>query len=141
MSSQDAAASNRFLNGRCLCGAVHFVVDDAFLYAAYCHCSRCRGKTGSAFSAFGGVTLPQLRVDVGAEHVLRTEVSEVGYNARCSRCLAPLFSTFRERAHVQLGSLVDAPSRAPDHHIYVGSKAAWHRITDDLPQFEELPPA
>ena len=25
-------------------------------------------------------------------------------------------------------------------HIFVGSKANWHKITDDVPQFEEFPP-
>jgi len=24
-------------------------------------------------------------------------------------------------------------------HVFVGSKASWHDITDGLPQFEELP--
>jgi hypothetical protein len=41
--------------------------------------------------------------------------------------------------HVALGSLVDAPAIRPTKHIFVGSKAAWFEITDDLPQFDELP--
>ena len=32
---------------------------------------------------------------------------------------------------------VDPPSIRPDHHIFVGSKAPWYEITDDLPQFQE----
>jgi hypothetical protein len=40
--------------------------------------------------------------------------------------------------HVALGSLRDAPSIRPSGHIYVGSKAPWFDITDDLPQHEEL---
>jgi hypothetical protein len=38
---------------------------------------------------------------------------------------------------VAMGSLVDAPSIRPTEHIFVGSKAAWFEITDDLPQFDE----
>jgi hypothetical protein len=41
--------------------------------------------------------------------------------------------------HVALGSLADEPSIRPQGHIYVGSKAPWFEITDDLPQFDELP--
>jgi hypothetical protein len=26
-----------------------------------------------------------------------------------------------------------------DAHTYVGSKAPWYEITDDLPQFDEMP--
>ena len=39
--------------------------------------------------------------------------------------------------HVAMGSLVDAPTIRPTEHIFVGSKAPWFEITDDLPQFEE----
>lgn len=30
--------------------------------------------------------------------------------------------------------------RYPDLHIFVGSKAEWYDIADDLPQFEKRPP-
>jgi hypothetical protein len=39
--------------------------------------------------------------------------------------------------HVALGSLVDAPTLRPTKHIFVGSKAPWFEITDDLPRFDE----
>jgi hypothetical protein len=39
--------------------------------------------------------------------------------------------------HVAMGSLRDVPSIRPSEHIFVGSKAPWFEITDDLPQFDE----
>jgi hypothetical protein len=33
---------------------------------------------------------------------------------------------------------VDDPSIRPSEHIYVGSKARWFEITDELPQSDEL---
>jgi hypothetical protein len=39
--------------------------------------------------------------------------------------------------HVAMGTLVDAPSIRPTHHIFVGSKAPWFDITDTLPQYQE----
>jgi len=41
--------------------------------------------------------------------------------------------------HVAMGSLVDALSTTPTSHIFVGSKAPWFEITDELPQFDEYP--
>ncbi len=60
-------------------------------------------------------------------------------DTRCASCGSLLFSVVRdgEYVHVALGSLVDAPSIRPTKHIFVGSKAPWFEITDDLPQFEE----
>jgi hypothetical protein len=40
--------------------------------------------------------------------------------------------------HVTLGTLTDAPTIRPSAHIFVGSKAPWHTITDDLPQHLEF---
>jgi hypothetical protein len=39
--------------------------------------------------------------------------------------------------HVLMGTLVDDPAIRPSKHIFVGSKAPWFTITDDLPQYEE----
>jgi hypothetical protein len=60
-------------------------------------------------------------------------------DTRCGECGSLLFSVVRDGAfvHVALGSLVDAPGIRPAAHIFVGSKAPWFEITDDLPQFEE----
>lgn len=44
------------LRGRCLCGAVEYQVPDALKYAGYCYSSECRRFSGSAFSAFGGIS-------------------------------------------------------------------------------------
>ena len=38
--------------------------------------------------------------------------------------------------HVAMGTLVDDPTIRPTKHIFVGSKAPWFTITDDLPQYE-----
>ncbi len=67
-------------------------------------------------------------------------IGEEGLNdTRCRACGSFLFSVVNDGAfvHVSLGSLVDAPTLRPTHHIFVGSKAAWYDITDDLPQFDE----
>ena len=66
---------------------------------------------------------------------------ELVHDVRCGVCGSFLFSVVREGkfAHVTLGSLVDVPSIRPSAHIYVGSKAEWEPILDDLPQHQELP--
>jgi hypothetical protein len=38
-----------------------------------------------------------------------------------------------------MGTLLDEPDISPSMHIFVGSKATWHEITDDLPQHFQFP--
>ena len=129
------------LNGQCACGEVRFTVENAFEYAFFCHCSRCRLRTGSMFAAIAGIDIDKVEVTVGADHLLIEGECADGYGARCRKCHSFLFAAVRERKymHVSLGTITDIPSRLPDHHIYVGSKAPWYQITDSLPQYAELP--
>ena len=61
-------------------------------------------------------------------------------HTRCAQCGSLLYSVVRDGAyvHVALGSLADAPTLRPTEHIFVGSKAPWFELTDDLPRHEEL---
>ena len=129
------------LHGRCSCGEVSFTLENTLDYAYYCHCSRCRTRTGSAFATIGGASIDKLRVTAGNKNLLIEGECSDGYGARCSRCYAFLFAAVRGRqyVHVSLGVLAGTPSRLPDHHIYVASKAPWYQITDGLPQYDELP--
>ena len=133
------AASIRMLTGKCLCGAVQYTVADAFRYALNCHCSNCRRATGSAFKPFAGIARDQLAVTQGAD-AMRLYGDAVTHDAHCGTCGSLLYSVVREGAfvHVTLGTLVDDPSIRPSAHIFVGSKAPWYTITDDLPQHQEF---
>ncbi|HEY8775708.1 MAG TPA: GFA family protein [Gaiellaceae bacterium] len=137
MSSEDSG-NERVLRGRCECGTVRYTVADAFLYAANCHCSQCRAATGSAFKAFAGIGRDKLELTEGQDSLLIFGEEDLN-NTRCRACGSLLFSVVREGGyvHIALGSLVDVPSMRPTEHIFVGSKAPWFEITDDLPQFEE----
>jgi hypothetical protein len=130
---------DRQLAGKCECGAVRYTVADEFLYAANCHCSRCRAATGSAFKAFAGIEREKLALAAAPDELLIVGEADAN-DTRCAACGSLLFSVVRDGAyvHVAMGSLVDAPSIRPTEHIYVGSKAPWFEITDDLPQHEEL---
>jgi hypothetical protein len=120
------------------CGAVRYRVPDAFLYAANCHCSQCRAATGSAFKAFAGIERKKLEITQGMDSLLVFGDEELN-DTRCGRCGSLLFSVVRngDYVHVAMGSLVDAPRMRPTEHIFVGSKAPWFQITDELPQAQE----
>ena len=132
--------NDRVLVGKCECGAVRYRVADEFRYSSNCHCSQCRAATGSAFKAFAGIEREKLEITDGRDSLLVFGEEDLN-NTRCGSCGSLLFSVVRDGAyvHVAMGSLVDAPSIRPANHIFVGSKAPWFEITDDLPQFEEYP--
>ncbi|HEV2502216.1 MAG TPA: GFA family protein [Mesorhizobium sp.] len=130
------------LNGGCFCGASRYEVEDAFVYAANCHCSGCRRATGSAFKPFAGIEREKFHLVTGEDGLLIYGDDTTGgssHDVHCARCGSLLYSVVRNGAfvHVPMGTLIDAPTIRPDHHIFVGSRAPWFTITDDLPQFQE----
>jgi hypothetical protein len=118
---------------------VRYRVADEFRYAANCHCSRCRASTGSAFKPFAGIEREKLEIIQGGDGLLIFGEDD-GNHTRCGTCGSLLFSVVRDGAwvHVAMGSLQDSPAIRPTEHIFVGSKAPWFEITDDLPQSQEL---
>lgn len=131
------------IRGRCLCGAVEYTVPDDLHYAGYCHCSDCRRFSGSAFSAYGGLPKAGFRVLKGQDDIAHYQKSEDTVLGFCRICGSSLYADKPNRGmiHIRLGTLDQTPGLLPQTHSYVGSKAAWFEIGDELPQFEAARPA
>lgn len=130
--------------GSCLCGTVRYEIDASLGPAVYCHCQRCRKAGGSAFASNAVVPAAAFRF-VQGESAVRTFSTDQGvHRLFCSQCGSPLISrrdNTPDIVRVRLGTLDDTITERPQAHIYVGSKAEWHTITDTLPQHQERPPA
>lgn len=135
-----SSPSDTRLTGGCYCGAVLYTVDDDFDYALNCHCGNCRRTTGSAFKPFAGILRQRVSVTQGPDQLM-VFGDDLTNNTHCAMCGSLLFSVVRDGkwVHVAMGTLIDAPSIRPTAHIFVGSKASWYDITDNLPQFQEFP--
>ena len=134
-------ATGRTLVGKCLCRTVQYEVADAFAYAANCHCSNCRRATGSAFKPFAGIERDKLRITKGGDDLMIFGDGQAN-DSHCKRCGSLLYSVVRDGTfvHVAMGSLIDDPAIRPTRHIFVGSKAPWFTINDDLPRYDEHVP-
>jgi hypothetical protein len=56
-------------------------------------------------------------------------------------CGSPLVAADSGKiTEVAWGTVDGDPGMRPEEHIFVGSKAPWHEITDALPQHKEWPP-
>lgn len=129
----------KYLTGSCLCGKVKIRIADQFQYIGNCHCSKCRKFTGSAFSTAGGVSGENFRITDGEDFITYYQKTEQTDMAFCRQCGSSLFSrkTDRKIYNIRLGILDDSPTQKPSFHMYVGSKASWHEISDDLEKFNE----
>ena len=117
-----------------------FEVSDEFVVAYNCHCSNCRALSGAAFLPVGQIERDKLTATKGAESLLVVGDPDSGCEARCGKCFSLLYWTYPDGSvGVPYGTLVDEPALKPTAHMFVGSKASWYEIADDLPQHEGYP--
>jgi len=125
----------QIVRGRCLCGDIRYEYRGGPVATLHCHCESCRRHTSSPVATFVCVAKASFRFLSGTPTVYAS--SPGVRRMHCARCGSLLYSRVRDGkwVHVAMGTLVDAPSIRPTAHIFVGSKAAWHEITDNLPQY------
>ena len=130
------------LEGSCLCGTVKYEIRGELGGGVFCHCSRCRKASGSAFASNAAVAAAEFVFTAG-EAALTTFSTPAGvHRLFCSRCGSPIITrrdALPGSVRVRLGTLDTPLSVGPERHVFVGSKAAWYEIHDELPQHAALP--
>lgn len=142
MTNAQNPATPRRLTGSCLCGQVAFEFSGPLTNPLNCHCTMCRKAHGAAFRSRATIAANGFYWSKGAELVSRYESSPGEYRTFCSTCGSNLVTEFegdKEVLGLPLGVLDDDPGVRPKCHVFVGSKAPWHEIKDDLPQWDSFP--
>jgi len=108
-------------HGSCLCGPVAWQDRSPFKFFKYCHCSRCRERSGAAHPASLLVDAVQLAWTRGEESVRRFELQDArafrtGFCARCGSALPCLTKN---------GRCVVIPGRS---RRYAGCVAGQERV-------------
>jgi len=126
------------IRGSCLCGKVRYEIAGSLTAADHCHCSMCRRQHGAAFSTYAGFNLGDFRWVTGEGFVTIYEALSGSGWCFCSECGSTLAGTCNGIiTAITLGTVEGDPGVKPESHIFIGSKAQWFDVNDNLPQFEE----
>jgi hypothetical protein len=138
MAELEPTATRPFVTGSCLCGAVRYEVDSPATQVDNCHCPMCRKQHGAAFATYAAYPKGDVRVVAGEDKVQTYRSGPQTERRFCRICGSSLFwlDTTGERIWVAVGTLDGDPGRPMEGHIFVGTKALWYTITDDLPQYD-----
>jgi hypothetical protein len=131
------------INGHCECGRIQFEVNGDVKDFSHCHCSQCRRLHGAAYATFAGVTRDDFRYTSGEDHIKVYASSPSHDRAFCSVCgsniLVHLVEDEPDSLYLSMSTIEGNPPLPVGYHIFVGSKAPWHEITDNLAQYETDP--
>ena len=130
------------IKGRCECAIVQYEIEGELVEYCHCHCSICRKLHGAAFVTWGGVVRDELTFTSGESELKKYAFSENADSFFCGHCGSRLLVDFKPEAdmlYITLGTVDGEVSCPPGFHQFVGSKAPWYKICDDLPQHDEWP--
>lgn len=123
--------------GSCLCGGVQYEIHGGLRDVLNCHCSMCRKLHASAFRTRATINAADWKNLKGDSLIKFYESSPGEHKGFCSNCGSSLYTKFESKPEIYgfpLGTLDTDPGVRAERHVFVGSKAPWHDITDDLPQ-------
>ncbi len=130
------------ITGGCECGKLRYQVLGEITDYCHCHCSICRRIHGDAFESWGGVARAEFTYVSGEDSLRRYSFSENADSLFCETCSSTILVDFKpepDMLYITMGT-VDGDVDCPDgYHQFVGSKAPWFEISDDLPQYDESP--
>lgn len=131
------------VTGSCLCNKVSYAVSGNLGIFQYCHCSRCRKFTGSAFAANILVAPDDFRWLEGDEYVARYELPDTRHFATsfCTSCGSslPWVAQSGRSVIVPAGTLNADPRIRPMQNIFCASRASWYTNPGELPKHDALP--
>ena len=125
--------------GNCLCKRIAYEIDGELAPIQICHCKECRQVQGTPFVTNIPVSTDNFRLVRGEEFLKAFESSPGKWRVFCSECGAPILSRrddLPDVVRIRAGLLNEDLQTRPARHGFVGEKANWWDITDDLPQFE-----
>jgi hypothetical protein len=130
----------RAVQGACLCGEVRYEITAPVGTMSHCHCSMCRKHHGTPFATCVSVPLGGFRWLAGHQSVTFYRSSPFGMRSFCGTCgsVTPIVDSELGLALCPAGNLEGQLDTQSQVHVFVGSKAAWHAITDELPQHPEF---
>ena len=136
--------SEHKVTGSCLCGRIAYAIAGNLGIFQYCHCSRCRKFTGSAFASNLLVSPDDFEWLRGEQHLGRYEIEEARHFATsfCMHCGSslPWLAKSGKAVAVPAGTLDQDPGIRPQQSVFCASGADWYLEPGSLPGHDELPP-
>ena len=133
------------LTGHCLCGATAYRLTAEPFSFQYCHCSRCRRRSGSAHAANLFAPPESLVWTAGGDEVGTYTLEgdppfPTGFCRTCGSAM-PSMSTTGKFWVMPAGSFNGDPGLRPKHSIFWANRAPWFECVSDLERHEEWPPS
>ncbi len=132
------------VRGACVCGAVSYLLHEAPLVVAVCHCRQCQAASGGAFGVSAMVRAEALECHGELREWRRTGASgQTSVAHFCPSCGSHVYHANPEAPDMLMlkpGGLADTRMIRPTVHVWTCEKQDWYVLPADVTAFETQPP-
>lgn len=142
LGAVDRAASDRFVEGSCLCGGVAYRARGPLVAVARCYCVQCRKASGSENAFNAEVARGSFRLLRGADRLREWESSPDQFRVFCGDCGSPLYKRYArdpERIRIRLGLVDGILDEQPALQVFASEKIGCTALDRSIPTFERGP--
>jgi len=132
-------ATDKKVEGSCLCGAVKFSANLPSKWCAHCHCSMCRKAHGAGYVTWVGFEQDQVRFTKDTDQLEWHDSSPGAQRGFCRHCGSSMFFRSERWAgelHIALGCINDEMDRKPQANVFFDRHVDWMPIDETLKQVE-----
>lgn len=134
------------LTGGCLCGAIHYEINQALYSIVTCHCKHCQKVSGSGVSHNAMLPEGAFNMLSGKTKCFRDTAESGNRLLRhfCGDCGSPIFSQRENTPGImvlKVGTLDDSSAMQVTMNIWTHSACTWMHIDPDTVQHSRNRPA
>jgi len=127
--------------GSCLCGKITYEASEIGPAVTKCHCKICQKCSGSAYTDYTTAPIDSFKWTSGEELLVKYQSSPQGARYFCPNC-----GTYMPGAHPPMGIVFILPGTLDSDeplvestHMFLSSKANWHKLQEGLDEYAEYP--
>lgn len=132
------------ITGSCLCGEIHYSINQSVGDVIHCHCIKCRKAHGSAFSSVAKIESEHFSLNNASQHLKSYQSSAGKHRYFCSNCGSQIYAKRDNTDFIilRLGTLNDGSMENTEHqeskHIWLSEKANWYELHSEIEEKQEF---
>ena len=133
-----------FARGQCVCGAVKYTINAEPIRTAQCHCKDCQRASGTGHMSLAFFKKDDVTIS-GTTSSYPSNADSGNINTRhfCPKCGGRVYGENSARPGIigiAIGSMDDNDWFRPQAIVYAKHRPAWDNTSQDVPNFEAMPP-
>ena len=133
-----------FATGHCLCGSVTYTINGQPMRTAQCHCKDCQRASGTGHMSLAFFRADDVEINGETKgYAITADSGNVNTRHFCPGCGSRVYGENSARPGVvgiAVGCIDSHDWFEPQAVVYAGSRPDWDMTSEEVPNFDTMPP-